>query len=314
MSSHRTVDLALMAVAFAWGSSYLATKGVVTQDDVFAFLVLRFAIAAVGLAIILAPRLRRATRSELRLGMLFGAVLSVVLVLETFGVTMTSASNAGLIISLTIVMTPVLDRWIRRTALPPAFYGGAAIAVVGVGLLTQGNGLTTPGLGDGLILLAAAARAVHVTVMARLSAGRVLDSARVTLIQLCTALVTFVVLTPFTGRGVADVAAHLDARSWLLVLHLALVCTVFAFLVQLWAVRRTSPSRVSLLLGTEPVWAAIIGVVVAADPVTLIGACGAACVLGGTNWGRVALRTGSRSTRRSTSASASASASASSIA
>lgn len=97
---------------------------------------------------------------------------------------MTSASNAGLIIALTILMTPLLDQWIRRTHLRLTFYGAAVIAVAGVGLLTQNGGFATPSLGDLLILLAAVPRAARVTVVARLSDNRTLDSARVTFIQL----------------------------------------------------------------------------------------------------------------------------------
>ncbi|BBZ28451.1 multidrug transporter [Mycolicibacterium madagascariense] len=282
------VDLALLAVAVGWGSSYLAAKELITPDGVFAFLVLRFAVAALGLAVVLAPRLRHLSGSEVAVGTLCGLLLSVVFTLETFGVVGTSASNAGLIISLTIVMTPLCEHWIRRTHLPSACYGAAVVAVAGVGLLTQAGGFAMPNVGDLWILFAAAARAVHVTVLARLSAGRTFDSGRVTLVQLCTGLVVFATLSPFTGRGVGAVAAHLTTRSWLLVGYLALVCTVFAFVVQTWAVRRTSPARVSLLLGTEPLCAAAFGVLLAGDPVTAVGVSGAALILLGTHWGRVA--------------------------
>ncbi len=51
-------------------------------------------------------------------------------------------------------------------------------------------------------------------------------------------------------------ALDLGPRAWAGLLFLSVFCTLFAFFVQMWAVRRTSPSRVSLLLGTEPLWAA----------------------------------------------------------
>ncbi|WP_197375988.1 DMT family transporter [Mycolicibacterium baixiangningiae] len=192
-----------------------------------------------------------------------------------------------MIISLTIVMTPLLEQLMRHTQLPPAFYGATVIAVAGVGLLTQSSGFATPNLGDLLILLAAVARAVHVTVIARLSENRALDSARITLIQLCTGLSVFAVMSQITGRGIGEVAAQMSGRSWLLIIYLALVCTVFAFFIQIWAVRRTSPARVSLLLGTEPLWAAVVGVLIARDPLTAIGSSGALLILLGTNWGRI---------------------------
>ena len=284
--SQRPVDLSLLAVAVVWGSSYLAAKEVVTADGVFGFLALRFGIAAAGLAIILAPRLRGLTRAEVALGVVFGAILSVIFALETFGVTMTSASNAGLIISLTIVMTPLLEQWVRRTQLPPAFYGATVVAVAGVGLLTQSGGLSLPGPGDLLIFLAAAARAVHVTVIAHLTQRRAVDSARVTLVQLSTGLAVFASLSTFTGTNMVRTAVEMSASSWLVTIYLAIVGTVFAFFIQIWAVRRTSPARVSLLLGTEPLWAVAIGILLGGEALTVVGAVGGVLILLGTNWGR----------------------------
>jgi drug/metabolite transporter (DMT)-like permease len=217
------------------------------------------------------------------LGSLFGAILSVILLLETFGVTRTSAANAGLIISLTIVVTPLLEQRVRSTRLPSEFYVPAALAVAGVVVLTRTGAFAAPSLGDLLILLAAVARSVHVTVIAHLSEGRTLDSARVTLVQLCTALGVFAILSSFTGRSVGEVAAQMSVRAWLLTIYLALACTVFAFVVQMWAARRTSAARVSLLLGTEPLWAAIVGVLLAGDPVTVVGVAGALMILVGVN-------------------------------
>lgn len=43
---------------------------------------------------------------------------AAVLLVETYGVAHTSAANAGLIISLTIVLTPLLDRGGRHGSLP----------------------------------------------------------------------------------------------------------------------------------------------------------------------------------------------------
>ncbi|GAY18757.1 DMT family transporter [Mycobacterium sp. shizuoka-1] len=286
MLAPRRVDPALLAVAALWGSSYLAAKDVATPDAVFGFLTLRFAVAAVGLAVALSPRLRQISRAEVVLGALFGAILGVVLTVETFGLTMTSASNAGLIISLTIVMTPLLQQGIQRTRLPVPFYGATAIAVLGVGLLTQSARYSAPGVGDLLMLVAAAARACHVVVMAQLSRGRRLDSGRVTVVQICVCLALFATAAPLTGRDVADVAVGFSVEDWLVTAYLALGCTVFAFAVQAWAIQRTSPARVSLLLGTEPLWAAGAGIIVAGDPLTVIGAAGAILVLTGTNWGR----------------------------
>lgn len=74
----------------------------------------------------------------------------------------------------------------------------------------------------------------------------------------------------------------MDTHAWILVVYLAVACTVFAFFVQMWAVRRTSPARVSMLLGTEPLWAAVVGISLGGDPLTVFVVAGAILVLAGT--------------------------------
>jgi drug/metabolite transporter (DMT)-like permease len=287
--STRRIDITLLAVAAVWGSSYLAAKEVATPDTVFAFLAVRFTIAAVVLAVLLGRRMRGICRAELWSGMLFGAVLAAICSCETYGVTSTSASNAGLIVALTIVITPLLQRFAGGGRVPPTFYGAGAVAVLGCVLLTQSGGFSPPGLGDTLVAVAALLRAVHVTVIARVSTGRQLDSARTTFVQFVAVAVTSAGLAQMFGTPATTFTAAMSPADWALTGYLALACTVFAFVVQMWAVRRTSPARVSLLLGTEPLWAVLVGVGLGGDPVTGIGLLGAALVLAGTNWGRSTL-------------------------
>lgn len=57
----------------------------------------------------------------------------------------------------------------------------------------------------------------------------------------------------------------------------------------MWSVRRTSPSRVGLLLGTEPLRAAAAGIAIDGERLGVLGAVGAVLVLAGTVWGRRAV-------------------------
>jgi drug/metabolite transporter (DMT)-like permease len=280
------VDLLLVLVAASWGSTYLVAKELVTPNSVVALLAVRMMLAAAVMAGVIALRRIRVTVAELRVGLVLGALLAAVFAFETFGIAHTSATNAGLIISLTIVFTPLLDSIVSRRRLPGRFFAAAAIAVTGVALLAGNGALRPPSLGDALVLAAAIVRAVHVTAMHRLTAGRPLDSLALTTMQLATCAALFAGASVFVGDPLPQFVAQLEPGGWMLFLYLVLVCTVFAFFVQTWAVRRTSPSRVSLLLGTEPVWAAVFGVAIAHDAIGAAGFAGIALILAGTAWGR----------------------------
>jgi drug/metabolite transporter (DMT)-like permease len=280
------IDLLLLLVAASWGSTYLAAKELLSPSSVVALLAVRMVVAAVILALIVAVRRKRPISAEIRAGIILGVLLATVFAFETFGIAHTSATNAGLIISLTMVFTPILESAVSRRRLPARFFFAAIIAVVGVVLLAGNGAFRPPSLGDLLVLVAALVRAVHVTSMHKLTAKTPMDSLHLTTVQLATCAALFSVTSLFYGDSIPHFVATLDLARALLFLYLVVVCTVFAFLVQLWAVRRTSPSRVSLLLGTEPIWAAIIGITIAHDSVALVGYCGIALILAGTAWGR----------------------------
>jgi drug/metabolite transporter (DMT)-like permease len=280
------VDLLLLLVAASWGSTYLVAKGLVSPSSVVALLALRMLLAAAIMAAIVAARRNRVTKAEIRVGVATGIILGGVFAFETFGIAHTSATNAGLIISLTIVFTPILDSVVSQRRLPRRFFLAAGLAVAGVALLAGNGAFHPPTLGDLLVLIAAALRAVHVTTMHKLSSGEPMDSLHLTSVQLATCAALFWAASLFYGDSVPHFVAELDPVRGALFLYLVLACTVFAFFVQTWAVRRTSPSRVSLLLGTEPIWAAILGIAIAQDAIAPIGYFGIALVLAGTAWGR----------------------------
>jgi drug/metabolite transporter (DMT)-like permease len=215
--------------------------------------------------------------------LLLGGTQAAVLVCETDGVGRTSATNAGLLISLCIVLTPVLDGISSRRWLPARFFLSSAIALAGTTLLVRGSGLAGFSTGDALMLAAAVLRALHVTASGHLTRDRAFDSATLTFVQL---LVGAALFTWLAGSGVLRAVHRLDAGQWFAVAYLAGGCSVFAFLVQLWAVRRTSASRASLLLATEPIWAVMAGVGLGGDSLGPSAAAGAALIVAGTSWGQ----------------------------
>ena len=279
----RKVDLLLLLVAVVWGSSYLAAKTLTETVSVTTILSLRFLITAVALAVVwLAWNRRRTTRREAATGVVLGLTQAAVLILETHGIAGTSATNAGLIISLVVVFTPVTEGVALRVKLPRSLFVAGGIAVVGVCLLVSQEGLALPGVGDLLMLAAAAVRALHVTAVSALTRGRGFSALTLTLIQgaVCAFLYTAADL-----RGVYQAVQGFGAGEWAGVLYLGLVCSVFAFLVQTWAIQQTSGSRASLLMGTEPIWAVLVGISIGQESLALPGCAGAALIIGGTYLG-----------------------------
>lgn len=279
----REVDLVLLAVAMVWGASYLAAKVLTTHASVVVVLSLRFILTALGMFAIWVVKRDSFSRGEIKLGVLLGATQSAILYLETLGVSKTTATNAGLIISLTIVMTPILESIAAKNWLPRTFFVASVVGVVGVLLLVSGNGFGRPGLGDLLMLAAAFVRSIHVTAMAHLTRGHSYSSVNLTLLQNVTGAVVF---TSLSLDGVGKAVSTFQAPQWWGLLFLSMACSVFAFLGQMWAIRRTSASRASLLLGTEPIWAVAVGVFLGGEILSIIGGIGAVLIVGATFFGQ----------------------------
>ncbi|MFF2999831.1 DMT family transporter [Streptomyces sp. NPDC057950] len=279
-------DLPLLLVAAVWGASYLAAKDVTTARTVIAVLVLRFAVALPVLVAVAWRSLRALSAAQWRGAATLGLILSGIFLLETYGVVHTSATNAGLVISLTMIFTPLAEAAVTRVRPARSFLAAAGVSVLGVVLLTQSGGFTRPSPGDLLMLLAAAARTVHVLVMSRGKAVRGAGALPLTTVQLGTAVLVFALLSVGADATPWATAADFGAREWAGLLFLAVFCTLFAFFVQMWAVRRTSPSRVGLLLGTEPLWAAATGIALGGERLGAAGLLGGVLVIAGTVWGR----------------------------
>lgn len=279
----KKVDLALLLVAGLWGGSYLAAKVLTEHASVIAVLAIRFSITTLVLIPIWALMKQPINRSTVALGLGLGSVQALILYLETAGVARTSATNAGLIISLCIVFTPILESIASKKWLPRSFFIATVISVVGVALLVSDKGFAAPSLGDWLMFGAAVVRSVHVTSMGHLTKGKNYSSVTITFMQSLACAVLFLA---FSGDRTLDAINSFEKSQWLGMLYLSLLAGAFAFLLTLWGIRKTSSSRASLLLGTEPVWAVVVGLTLGGEKLALLGFIGAILIVGSTYVGQ----------------------------
>lgn len=279
------VDLSLLFVAIVWGTSYLATKTVIAAVPVFVFLFARFGFTALLLLPFVWSTLRKASPKMWRAGGVLGVLLFAIFVAETLGVTHTSAADAGFLIALNVVFTPIVEGMVQRRWPGWGLAGAVLLGLVGTALLTA-MGSTTLSAGNALVVLAALLRAVQVTVSHRLTDGQQWDSTALTAVQLSVVAVLTGGASFWSLSGSHVLRA---ANPWVigsLVAYLAVLSTFVAFYVQLVAIRRTSPSRVALLLGTEPLWAALTAVGLGGETLPLREWAGGGILVAATFWGR----------------------------
>ena len=270
------VDFTILAVAAVWGGSYLAARELTKVASIGGLLAVRFLLAGLVLALLWFYKRERFSRTDVLLGTVFGLTQASIMWVETWGLSVTTATNAGLIISLTILFTPILESAWKRSWLPRGFFIATVISFLGLVMLVGGNGITAPNYGDALMLLAALVRTFHVTAQGRLTEGRKVSSLNAIMMQCFVCGICYLIAD---ARGTWVAATTFDTRSWLLMAFLVLFCSVFAFAAQLWAIKKTSASRASLLLSTEPIWAVAVGTAIGGELLGWIGYLGAAIII-----------------------------------
>ncbi len=274
----------LLLVAVIWGGSYSAAKTATAQVPVLQFLVLRFGLTF----LLLLPALRGLAVPDWRAALggasVLGLNLLAIFVCETFGVSLTTASNAAFLISLCVAFTPLCEWWLLRERPGRAVLSAAALSLLGAGLLAfQHGGVSGLAWGDGLMVLAAFLRGAMVCLTRRHGQRHGLPALTVTAVQMgVMALGSAALMLAVQGPGWPPLPRTVP--FWGAMAFLVLLCTLFAFFVQNHAASRTSPSRVALLMGSEPLWGALIAMLWMGERMTAQGWLGGLLIVGAAWW------------------------------
>jgi drug/metabolite transporter (DMT)-like permease len=266
-------EAALVGVAAVWGATFVTVKDAVAVFPVLAFLAWRFLAAAAVVAPAVAGDLRRMGRAGLAAGLAMGAFLTGGFVLQTFGLQRTSASNAGFITGLFVVLTPLFGALVYRERVSPIAWGAAVVSAAGLFLLSGAGGSPSPA-GDALVLLCACAFAFHILVTKRAVERHPVGG--LVAVQLAACGVVCLAAALVTGTF----AAPRTAAVWGALAVTALLASALAFFVQTCAQRRTSAARTALVLATEPAFAGFFAWLWLGERLSPTGWLGAALILG----------------------------------
>ena len=131
-------DAMLLVVAIIWGSSYAVAKQALWFYPVLGFLAIRFGLTF----ILLLPQLRGEGLRAIRPGLPLGLMMLCIFLCETWGVMLTTASNAAFLISLCVVFTPFVEWAMLRQRPSNLLFGACGLSLVGVWLLTGGMAIS----------------------------------------------------------------------------------------------------------------------------------------------------------------------------
>lgn len=257
--------LLIVIATIIWGSSFVIVKDVTSMLSSAWILAIRFAAAAIIMAVaLLKHRTLYLERSHIGYGLLFGLAMFLAYYTQTIGITDTTPGKNAFLTGTYCVIVPFLA-WVLLHRRPNHYNIVAAVlCIVGIGFISLDEGLSMR-FGDAMTLVCAVFYALHIILVAQFSHGR-----------------NIYVLTMWQFAGVAACSlivgglfepipnwATLPTDCWISLTYLAVFCTALALLFQNIGQAHLPPASAALLLSLESVFGVAFSVALGAESLTL---------------------------------------------
>src|SRR5271167_59871 len=161
-------DLALGLTALIWGATFVVVKDALADVSVSLYIAVRFALAAVVMAIFFRRSLRGLTRSSVWAGAQIGFFMFAGYAFQTSGLKFTSPSKAAFITGSSVVIVPLLLALFSKRRVNPWIWSGAIAALAGLYFLTvPPEGFGGLNRGDPIVFGCAVMFAFHMIFISR---------------------------------------------------------------------------------------------------------------------------------------------------
>ncbi len=273
--SEKRAELLLAAVIVARSTSFVFNKLGLGTMSAFNLLAVRFLLAFVLLAVLFHKKLRHVNRRTVGRGALLGGLFFMVMSCEMFSLKTVDSGTVSLLENMAILFVPLLESVITRTAPKAVTLISAAVALVGVALLTSGDGAFRVGTGECIALASAVLYACAIITTDRCTHrgedGFVLGILQVGFLGAYALVGSLLFESPRLPQ---------TGNEWGIILALAIVCTGFGYTLQPVAQSRTTAQRASLFCALSPAFATLFGAVLLKETITPLGGVGILLILG----------------------------------
>ncbi|MGE0528003.1 MAG: DMT family transporter [Bdellovibrionales bacterium] len=278
---HRLIAVAELVLAAAlWGFGFIATIWALRVFAAGELVFLRFALAAMlVIPWLFFARGRTNLRREAKLSFLPALLLTMTLLLQTWGLRYTTATKSGFITTLYVVLVPLLERTLAgRHPLSRGMWVCVLSSLVGTALIVNLTQVTTMNFGDVLTFLCALFAAGQIFYLGVVSP----HVQHPFVFNLTQAFWSLLICAPLVAHsGFWEKLAL--APQWPLpvtlgVLSLAFGSTVIAFFLQVRAQAYLSPTVSSLLFLLESPFALIFSLLLLDESLGPFEAAGATII------------------------------------
>jgi len=245
--------LILLAVIF-WGTSFVATKTLLTEIKPVTIIILRLIIGSVLLTIIALYTKRNFSLNFKSHSWIFILALIAVfhLWIQVTGLQFTTAANTGWIIGTAPIFMAVMGLIFFKEKITLLSFGGIVLAIFGLLMLIGKGNITNIELienkGDLLVLGSAFTWGVYSMVNKKIS---LTYSPLMTILYLF--LMMAIIIIPFNlNNETISSVINLSTVGWVMVLFLGLLCSGIAYVIWAQALRDMESAKVGAFLYLEP--------------------------------------------------------------
>ena len=201
-------------------------------------------------------------RYMLKAGILCGLALFFASNIQQMGMVYTSASKAGFISSLYIIIVPMISIFLGRK-FPPTLWLGIILGAFGLYFLCAVDGFSNIGYGDILIMISAVLYSIHILVIDHYAPK--IDSVKLSCVQFfVVGLISLIPMFIFENPTIEGIIAC----KWALLFTGVVSCGI-AYTLQIIAQKNTNPALASLILSFESVFAVLTGYLILHEVLTM---------------------------------------------
>lgn len=251
----------LVLVTIIWGGGFVASDMALESLRPLQIMTIRFFLAAVLMGLISIKSLKKIEKEELKAGMLMGTALFVGFALQIIALQYTTPSKNAFLTALNVVIVPFIAFIILKKKIGIKGIAGAAMAVVGVGLLSLDKNFTL-GFGDGLTLICAVGFAFQIFLT-----SEYVKKYRAVVLNFVQMLTAFV-LSAAGMLILGETTFEVTAKGWLSVLYLGIISTTICYLLQTASQKYVDETKAAIILSMESVFGTLFSILILHEVIT----------------------------------------------
>lgn len=266
-------NILLLTTAFIWGAGFAGQRAGMEFIEPVTFNCVRSFLGAFSLLLlIIIFKIKKGPNEKmnkweerrymLKAGILCGLALFFASNIQQMGMVYTSASKAGFISSLYIIIVPMISIFLGRK-FPPTLWLGIILGAFGLYFLCAVDGFSNIGYGDILIMISAVLYSIHILVIDHYAPK--IDSVKLSCVQFfVVGLISLIPMFIFENPTIEGIIAC----KWALLFTGVVSCGI-AYTLQIIAQKNTNPALASLILSFESVFAVLTGYLILHEVLTM---------------------------------------------